>query len=89
MTTILNNKTILKPGHLVKTTQNHLWGSTKYWSTAARAWQDIPVGSPALIISISIDNLKVSFLYQDSLYHIDNCYNDGEGIPYWCQIINE
>ena len=87
--TILNNKTILKPGHLVKTIEGEKWGSTKYWNTAARAWQNIPVGSPALIISISIDNLKVSFLYQDSLYYIDNCYNDREGIPYWCQIINE
>ena len=83
--TILNNKTILKPGHLVKTTQNHLWGSTKYWRTTAGEWQDIPPGSPALIVSIN--NLIVSFLYQDSLYIIDNCYNDGEGIPYWCQII--
>ena len=26
---------------------------------------------------------------QDSLYYIDNCYNDREGIPYWCQIIHE
>ena len=85
MTTILNNKTILKPGHLVKTTQNQMWGSTKYWGITASGWQDIPTGSAALIISV--DNQKIVFLHQDCLFHIQNCYNDREGNPHWCQII--
>ncbi len=78
---------ILKPGVLVKTTNNKYWGSNKFWHINTLQWQDIPTGSPALIISV--DYMKIVFLYQDCLFSIHNCYNDEEGMPYWCQVMNE
>ena len=92
MTTILNNKTILKPGHLAKTIEGERWGSTKYLLKDTSGmnriiWKDIPFNSPILIVDV--DQEYITFLFEQSLYILVNCYNDGEGIPYWCQIINE
>jgi len=90
MTTILNNKTILKPGHLAKTIEGERWGSTKYLlkDTSGKnsiIWKDIPFNSPILIVDV---DEHITFLFEQSLYYIVNCYNDGEGIPYWCEVIS-
>ena len=92
MTTILNNKTILKPGHLAKTIEGERWGSTTYLLKDTSGmnriiWKDIPFNSPILIVDV--DQEYITFLFEQSLYILVNCYNNVEGIPYWCQIINE
>ena len=87
MTTILNNKTILKPGDLAKIGGKRWGSSTKYLLKNQQIWQDIPSNSPILIVDVSYQ--YITFLFEQSLYHIPNTYNDGEGIPYWCQVINE
>ena len=91
MTTILNNKTILKPGHLAKTIEDRGCRSTKYLLKDTSGmnsiiWKDIPFNSPILIIDV---DEHITFLFEQSLYYMINCYNDEQGIPYWCQIINE
>jgi len=90
MTTILNSETILKTGHLAETIEGARWGSTKYLlkdvsGRGALVWKDIPYNSIILIVDVNKD--YVTFLFEQSLYHIVNCYNDEEGTPYWCQII--
>ena len=91
MTTILNNKTILKPGHLAKTIEGERWGSTKYLLKDTSGmnriiWKDIPFNSPILIVDVSYQ--YITFLFEQSLYYLINCYNDDEGIPFWCEVIS-
>jgi len=91
MSKILNKNTILKPGDLAETIEGERWGSTKYLLKDISGmnhlvWKDIPFNSPILIIDV---NDHITFLFEQSLYYIINCYNDEEGIPYWCQIIHE
>jgi hypothetical protein len=91
MLKILNKNTILKPGVLAETIEGERWGSTKYLLKDTSGmnhlvWKDIPYNSPILIIDV---NEHITFLFEQRLYYIINCYNDEEGIPYWCQIIHE
>lgn len=80
--TLLNDKTILKPGMLAETTTNDKWGSCKYWNRNNMEWEYIAPCSPILILNISY--MRVDFLYKESLFSIHNCYNDQEGNPFWC-----
>ena len=80
--TLLNNKTILKPGMLAKTATTDKWQSCKYWHRDKMEWEIIPSHSPIFIIHI--DEQRVDFLYEESIFSIHNCYNDKEGNPFWC-----
>lgn len=79
---LLNNITILKPGMLAKTATTDKWQSSKYWNRNNMDWEVIPSHSPILIIYIN--EQKVDFLYEESIFSIHNCYNDEQGNPYWC-----
>jgi len=85
--------TILKPGMLAETIEGEKWGSKKYLLKDCSGmnylrWVDIPYNSPILIVDV--DEKHITFLFEQSLYYIVNCYNDEQGNPYWCKpIINQ
>lgn len=80
--TLLNNRTILKPGMLAKTAINDMWKSAEYRRKDNTDWEAISPGTPILIVNVS--EQEVVFLHQESLFFIHNCYNDEQGNPYWC-----
>ena len=86
--TLLNNRTILKPGMLAKTMISTYWQSTKYLNFNTLKWHSISTDSTILIVNVEKE--RIFFLYQDSLFFTHNCYNDEQGNPYWCEpIINQ